>query len=238
MIRSVDYGETSKILTVFSYEAGIISVMARGVKSAKSKKINLASPFTEAIFELNKSKDFFYLKDGEILEDNLKLRENINKIYLCQLFFDIIERTSMKDTAIAEVYLLLAKSMRYLKTEVNFLKVTNMFLIKYISMIGYKPVLSHCVSCKKRTFKSVYFSYEMGGILCEECKKINNIELNYKEYSYLCHILVEVFEKIAIINEDIDEKKIFRILIDFIRYNTDIAMPQAYKSFVKLVGID
>ncbi|MFM1582540.1 DNA repair protein RecO, partial [Helcococcus ovis] len=60
VFRAVDFGETSKILTIFTRNEGIISVMARGVKNPKSKKQNLVSVFTEADFELTKSKDFYY----------------------------------------------------------------------------------------------------------------------------------------------------------------------------------
>jgi len=113
-----------------------------------------------------------------------------------------------------------------------------MFLIKYISMLGYKPALNRCVKCGIKQFRSVYFSIESGGIVCENCKNFNNIELNIKEYKYLCDILLEVYENTAIIKNEIDERKIFKLLIDFIIYNTDISMPKSYKSFIKIEGIE
>lgn len=238
VIRAVDYGETSKILTVFSYEKGIISVMARGAKNPKSKKLNLISIFTEVNFDLRKSKQFYYLNDGEIIEYNFHIRENIKKIYLIQMFFDIIERTTFSNEENKVVYELLIKTIKYFNLEDNYLKLSNMFLIKYISMLGYKPVLNQCAKCGKKEFIQVYFSLENGGILCEDCKKINNIRLSFGEYKYLCDILLEVFENTAIIKNEIDERKIFKLLIDFIRYNTDISIPNSYKSFIKLEGIE
>lgn len=238
MIRAVDFGETSKILTVFSYERGIISVMARGAKNPKSKKLNLISIFTEVNFDLRKSKKFYYLNDGEIIEYNSHIRSNIKKIYLIQMFFDIIERTTFKNEEIKIVFELLIKTIKYFGLEDNYLKLTNMFLIKYISMLGYRPVLNTCSRCGKRQFRSVYFSLENGGIVCEDCKRNNNIALTADEYKYLCNILVEVYENTAIIDDEIDERKIFKLLIDFIIYNTDISIPSSYKSFTKLEGIE
>lgn len=238
VIRAIDYGETSKILTIFSYERGIISVMARGAKNPKSKKLNLVSVFTETNFELTKSKEFYYLNDGEIINHNFHIRESIKKIYLSQMFFDIIERTTFKNEENKVVYDLLVKTIKYFGIENNYLKVTNMFLIKLISMLGYKPALNRCIKCGKNQFTNVYFSIENGGIVCENCKKFNNMELNIKEYKYLCDILVEVYENTAIIKNEIDERKIFKLLIDFIIYNTDISMPKSYKSFIKLEGIE
>lgn len=238
VIRSVDYGETSKILTVFSFEKGIISIMAKGVKNPKSKKQNLISLFTESNFELTKSKDFYYLRDGEILKNNFHIRDSVKKIYLCQLFFDIIERTTLKNEKNNQIYNLLIKTLDYLKFENDYLTIANMFLIKLISMHGYKPILTSCAKCNKKSFERVFFSNEMGGILCEECRNINSIELSYKEYKYLCNILVEVYENTDIIDKDTDKIKIFKLLINFIVYNTDIIIPNSYKIFVRLEGIE
>lgn len=237
VIRSVDYKESSKILTIFTHKQGLISVMARGVKRPKSKKQNLCSIFTEANFELTKSKDFYYLKDGDILEKNDFITKNVKLIYLSQLFFDIIERTIPRNDKEENIYLLLIKSIEYLKKEENYLIIANMFMIKFISMLGYKPQLVNCVKCNKKNITNIFFSNEYGGILCKDCKKSHDTRLTDKEYKYLYHILNEVYENILIIDSDIDQKKIFRLIFDFIIYNTDINIPNSYKTFTKLEGI-
>ena len=238
VFRAVDYGETSKILTVFTRDEGIISVMARGVKNPKSKKQNLVSVFTEANFELTKSKDFYYIKDGEIIKDNLHLRNNIIKIYVTQLFFDIIERTTFKNEKNEMIYDLLIKSIHYLNLSKKYITILNMFLIKIISILGYKPVLFNCVACGKNKFKEIFFSESSGGILCEDHQKHDSIRLDFLEYEYLCSILVQIYEKIDIIDNKVDEKKFLKILINFIRYNTEISVPNSYKTLSKLIGIN
>lgn len=238
VFRSIDYGETSKILTVFSLEEGIISVMAKGVKAPKSKKQNLVSPFTIANFELNKSHDLYYLKDGEIITNNSKIRKDISKICITQLFFDIIENTSIRNEKNEIVYLLLKKTLKYLEETDKILLILNMFLLKYISMIGYKPRLFNCAKCGKNKFTAIYFSTDKGGILCENDKEFNSIFLNLEEYNYLCQILLEVYENISKINNGDFEKKIAKILMDFIIYNTGINVPASYKMVSKIIGIN
>ncbi|MGY3775685.1 DNA repair protein RecO [Helcococcus sueciensis] len=237
VFRSTDYGETSKILTLFSLEEGIITLMAKGVKNPKSKKQNLVSPFTIANFEINKSHNFYYLKDGEIISNNYELRKDIGKIYITQLFFDIIENTSIKNEKNEIVYLLLKKTLQYLENSKNQILILNIFLIKYISMIGYKPRLFNCVKCGKNKFKEVYFSCDKGGILCENDMEFNSIRLNQEEYEYLCRILLEVYENIDIIHTGEFEKKILKLLMDFIIYNTGINVPASYKMVSKIIGI-
>ena len=239
VFRSVDYGDTSKIVTVLTEDKGFISLMARGVKNPKSKKQNLVASFTEMYFEANRSGDFYYLKDGEIINDNLNLRQGLINIYLGQLFLDIVERTSIKDQVEKDHYSLLAKSLSALNNNSNkedILKIANMFLIKYISMIGYKPSIFSCLKCKKRKFKQVYFSKELGGILCQNHYTENSIRLSFEEYQYLIDILLGVFEKLDIIDGGIDQVKIFNLIIDFIFYNLDIKVPASLNMFKKLIG--
>lgn len=239
VFRSVDYGDTSKIVTVLTEDKGFISLMARGVKKPKSKKQNLVASFTEIYFEANRSGNFYYLKDGEIIDDNLNLRQGLINIYLGQLFLDIVERTSIKDQVEKDHYSLLAKSLSALNNNSNkedILKIANMFLIKYISMIGYKPSIFSCLKCKKRKFKQVYFSKELGGILCQDHYTENSIRLSFEEYQYLIDILLGVFEKLDIIDGGIDQVKIFNLIIDFIFYNLDIKVPASLNMFKKLIG--
>lgn len=234
VIRDVDYGESSKILTLFTKDRGLISVMAKGVKSAKSKKLNLISVFTEANYELTEKDDFYFLKDGQIIESNLEIRKSIDKIYLAQLFFDIIERTSFNYED-ENIYLLLKKSILYLQKTDNTIRLANMFLLKYISMIGFKPYLNLKNIDNRST---IYFSLSKGRIVYKSTYDNETVNISFKEAKYLEKTLLEVLENIDEIENDIDEKKIFKLIINFIKYNLDITMPQSYYGFIKLKGID
>lgn len=242
VFRSTDYGDTSKIINVFTLEKGLISIMARGVKSPKSKKQNLITPFTESNLEVNLSKDFHYLKDGEIISNHPRIRENLAKLYITQLFFDIIESTILKDEIQENEFLLLSKSMKYLDDDIldnNYaLRVANMFLIKYISMIGYKPNIFSCSKCSKKKFDEVYFSNNQGGIVCKEHANIEDTKLSIKEYKYICECFSYVFEDIEKIENDIDEKKIFKLFLNFIIYTTEINNPKSLNMINKLFGFN
>ena len=46
IIREKDYGDTSKIIDIFTKEYGIIGVIAKGSKSMKSKLRSVTTKFT------------------------------------------------------------------------------------------------------------------------------------------------------------------------------------------------
>lgn len=50
IINETPYGETSKVMQIFTKELGIISVMGKGVKSIKSRLRPLTMKFTYGFF--------------------------------------------------------------------------------------------------------------------------------------------------------------------------------------------
>lgn len=238
VIRSVDYGETSKIITIFSESNNFESVLAKGVKTPKSKKINLSSLFTEVDLEVSSKGELKFLKDGSVVNSNVRIIKSIENITFSQFCVDIIERTLVQNEENQDVYKLLLKTLDYLENTENKIRLMNMFLIKYISMIGFKPNLNYCVSCGDKISENIYFSFSRGGIVCVEDRGPNSILLKSEEYVYFKTILLEIFENIDIIYGGIKEEKIFRIIIDFLRFCTDISMPKSYSNFLTIFGIE
>lgn len=69
VLREIDYGESSKMLTVFSGDYGLITVSARGVRKIKSKNRPLSQIFCYSEIELYKSKgDIYTLTGGHVIE--------------------------------------------------------------------------------------------------------------------------------------------------------------------------
>lgn len=52
VIRTRPYGETNKIVTLFTKEAGKITCMARGAKKPASRLAAITQPFTRRVLDL------------------------------------------------------------------------------------------------------------------------------------------------------------------------------------------
>lgn len=75
VLRSTAYQEKARILTVFSEEKGILSVMVKNVTQQKSAML---SPFCELEFVFyKKNSDMVSFKEGKIINDHLFLREKL-----------------------------------------------------------------------------------------------------------------------------------------------------------------
>src|SRR5690625_2447243 len=79
VIRTQNYGETHKIITIFSKELGKISAICRGANKTKSKLSSLAQPFIKTSLLIYLSKGLSTVQQDEIIEYFRSIREDIIK---------------------------------------------------------------------------------------------------------------------------------------------------------------
>lgn len=233
VIGETDYKESSKILKLFTRELGIISAMARGAKRAKSRMQNISSIFCVSKLSLSQRSDFYYINDGKILDLNEELRTDLRSIYSAQLCIELVEKSLMQGQIHVDLFDLLIKTIKILKTCHNKIRLISMFIIKYVSMIGYKPELRKCVSCGLFP-KNLSFSIIEGGICCLD-HPISAIELKDTEYKYLLWILYSKLELVDEVKFELDEKKIFKIIIDFVIEQTGMKKPRVLDAFSRFM---
>ena len=57
ILNEIPYGETSKIINIYTKEKGLIGVMCKGAKSMKSRLRAFTQNFTYGVFNLQYKKD-------------------------------------------------------------------------------------------------------------------------------------------------------------------------------------
>ena len=90
VIRTMDYGETNKILTLYTKEFGKIGVMARGAKRPKSRLSSISQLFTYGSYLFQKSPGLGVLNQGEIIDTFRSVRADLTvtsyAVYVLELF--------------------------------------------------------------------------------------------------------------------------------------------------------
>ncbi|HEY4391564.1 MAG TPA: DNA repair protein RecO, partial [Paenibacillus sp.] len=94
VIRSVDYGEGNKIVTLCTENNGKIGVMARGAKKMKSRLGAMVQPFTygEYVF-FRQNGGLGTLNQGEIIESHFSLREDLFLAAYASYACELLDRT-------------------------------------------------------------------------------------------------------------------------------------------------
>lgn len=172
IIRTVDYGETHKIVSILTKEMGKIGLVARGAKKPRSRMAALTQPFIYGSFLVSPSKNLGTLQQGEIIDSMREIREDIVKTayaaYLSELTDKVLEQNEV------DVFLFqqLLHTLNRLKTEMHPEIIIMLYEMKIFEKGGFAPNLQGCVNCRRKE-GITHFSVSEGGFLCQSCHSVD-----------------------------------------------------------------
>lgn len=113
VLRSTDYGENQKIFTLFTQEAGLISLIAKGLMQSRAERIVLATPFCEGeyLYRRGRSSLFFCL-EASVLRTHLALRHNLGSLQTAAFLAKAILASQMPGKPAPLLYVLLASYLK------------------------------------------------------------------------------------------------------------------------------
>lgn len=215
IIRTQDYGETNKIVTVYSKELGLISAVARGANKPKSRMAALTQPFIYGQFLLQIGKGLGTILQGEIINSMRQIREDIVKTayaaYIGELVTKFVQEKEVNQRLFDELYISLERILKDDQIE----PIAMMFELKLYRIGGIAPVINHCVN-GHTSRPIVGFSISEGGVICDECryKVYDMIPLSNNTYKLLRIMSGRSIKNIRNISIKNDTIKTFRQLLD------------------------
>lgn len=205
VMSSLKYGETSKILNVFTKDYGIIGILARGCMNPKNKNRIVCDNFTYAKFNIKyKEGKLSTLIEADINNYLFNIRDNYTLInylsYIVKLTKDVyLESHNSK------IYDLFISSILKLNEKMNPKVIANILETKYLDYLGVGLHLDGCVKCNNTHV--VALSIKENGYLCKNCYDgsiFTSLEL-LKTIKIYKNIDISKIKKIDISEKVIDE---------------------------------
>ncbi|GAA0341180.1 DNA repair protein RecO [Bacillus carboniphilus] len=172
VIRTTPYGETNKIVTLFTREWGKIGVMARGAKKPSSKLSSCTQLFTVGSYLIQMSRGLGTLHQGEASQSMRHLREDIVLTAYAAYIVELVEKATDERKPNPRLYEDLVLTLHYLQEEYDPDIMKVLFEIKMLPLLGLKPTLNECVNCKEKQGQ-FGFSVRENGFLCHRCFEID-----------------------------------------------------------------
>jgi DNA repair protein RecO (recombination protein O) len=172
IIRTIDYGESNKILTLYSKEMGKIAVMARGAKKPKSRLSSISQLFTHGQFLIQKGSGLGVLNQGELLSTFRNIRSDIFLTAYAAYMIELLEKLTEEGKPSISLYTFLYTSLNHLNNGVDPDVLRYIFELRMLRIAGLSPEVNSCVNCKA-TEGEFSFSIEEGGFLCKRCLHID-----------------------------------------------------------------
>ena len=140
------------------------------------------------------------------------LRQDLKRAAYAYYIVELIDKLipeAQKDERIFKLIFEAFNKLNQPKTKLDL--IIKYLEINFISLLGYEPELKKCVNCGiSLKPRKNYFSFELGGILCQNCKNedLKSIEISPDSIKFLRILLekdIDFTERLSV-NEKINDE--------------------------------
>lgn len=195
VIKQTEFGESNRMISIFTKEYGIIKASVYGAKSIKSSKGAASQFLCFSEFELSKGNSEIYtVFSADAKESFYPVSEDIEKlslaVYLCDVTYCAVGQEN-KDEIILSLLLNTLYALSYNGVELR--KAKCVYELKLMSFLGYRPILTKCVRCGNIS-NIVRFSSKDGGLICSKCSA-GGFNVNKSVVEAMNYIISSEFKK-------------------------------------------
>ena len=172
VLRYTDYRDNDRILTLLTRESGIVTVTARAFRKQNDISAAACEPLCYAEFVVYGRGTILYVSKASPLEAFYPIREDYDKLNCAMQVAHTTEMLAYNRLSIEELFVLCYHALSFIAYGgQNPIDIELCFDVKLLSLAGYEPTLTRCVSCGKDLRKQpiIYFSKAQGGAMCDYC---------------------------------------------------------------------
>ena len=208
VISETNYGETSKIINVLTYEYGKIGLMAKGARSMKSPLRSVSQKLVYGEFTIKyKEKGLSNLIEVSVINSFKNISTNFKAatytFYLIDLFNQVLKDDNLRYDKNKDIFNLLEKSLIKINDGLNPSLIVNIVELQLLKYLGVSLELNKCVYCGKSE-NIITINLDLGGMLCSNCYKENSL-LNPKTVKLIrlmYYVDINKLDSINIENKD------------------------------------
>lgn len=171
MLKSVDYKDNDKMLTLYSLEQGLIGASIRGVKKAGAKLGFSAQPFCFAEYILSVNGERATVIGATEIESFYNVRLHIGAYYASCVVAEFLIKcgSEQSDEKMFMLAVNTIKKLNFNPQDAN--GELCKFLYRALNLLGYGIKADGCASCKSDATQGEYsyFDFESGALYCEDC---------------------------------------------------------------------
>ena len=171
VLRTVNYSESSIIVTLFSNEFGKITLIAKGARKPKSPFAAQLEPMN--ILNINyfhkNGRNIQLLKNSSFIEDSMDIRENFASLNYGLTIVEILDKLLQENDTDPIIFRLSIRTLSALKSpQINYNIVFSFFLLQLSIRLGFMPELNKCCNCFAN-LEEAKFDEHRGELICENC---------------------------------------------------------------------
>jgi len=172
IIKKIKLGEADRILTLYTPHLGKIRAVAKGVRRPRSKMAGHLELLTHSQVSLARGRNLDTVTGSQTINSFLPLKSDLQLTSQALYAVELVEQFTADNVENYPLFQLLLETMHHLCQGNNNELVLRYFELHLLNLVGYRPQLQQCVSCRS-LLKPITnsFSPSAGGVLCPSCSQ-------------------------------------------------------------------
>jgi DNA repair protein RecO (recombination protein O) len=222
VLRQRRLGDADKIVTLYTASYGKVDAVAKGVRRTRSKLAGHVEPLNHGSFVMARGRNLDIITQAQTIEAFQPLREELERLSRSFYAVELVDRFTEDREENFALYRLLLDTLRRLSQGDDLDTVLRYFEVSLLGLLGYRPELEECTSCRSRLQPVTnYWSASAGGVLCKDCLPSDEVvrPLSVNALKVLRLMEKESFSQVARVNVPPDlARELEGHLREYIRY--------------------
>jgi DNA repair protein RecO (recombination protein O) len=190
VLRAYDYGDSSRILRVYTRDWGLQSLLARGVKQAKSRFRGVLDLFNlvEVSYVKRSGRSLHVPREADLLASHPRMKRDLDRTLAFAAVARLVQQLSLEEEANPELFDFLVGTAaafdRPALAAAGIEPLRHYACWQVLARKGYAPEVDHCVSCGAPVAGDPAFVVVEGGVVCTGCGS-GRPRLSHTEYGAL-----------------------------------------------------
>jgi DNA repair protein RecO (recombination protein O) len=206
VLKTIDFGETDRILTLLTRHFGKVSVVAKGIRKPTSRLAGHAEPLTHATYQLARGRNLDVLTGAESRALYRSLREDLNGIAAGWYIAELADRFALEKSPSVPLFDLVESALRHLAGGYTPALVCRWFDLHLLDRTGFRPELGRCVQCGTAATETTNaWIVDAGGLVCATCAPHDTQgprALSVRALKSLRYLLLSNFEGASLLRVD------------------------------------
>jgi DNA repair protein RecO (recombination protein O) len=196
------YGEADRLLILLTPDHGRVGAIAKSARKAKSRLNGATELFVHARIELAEGKSLAIVRQVEVIDPHLGIRESWARLQLAGHVAEIANKMGEENHPDKDLYEITVRAMAEIDQDRR--DAVLRFKVALLDHMGVFPDVGGCADCGSGRVKGrVHLDGTRGGFLCDDCAKINGV---YHPVSMQVLHLMHALRASAELAPDIDDE--------------------------------
>jgi DNA repair protein RecO (recombination protein O) len=240
LLRSFDYGETSRVLRLYTRDLGLMSVMAKGVRRSGARGHGGLDTFSrgELTAYVRPNRDLQTFKEFALEEAGTALGKDVTRFAGASVLAEIVLVHAEPDPN-PQLFDLLTNALRRLEAEPRESLVGAVLALgwMFVTTLGYEPQIERCVHCDAVLGATDVprLDFSAGGVRCANCASDHSgPRVGPGARRQLTTLLA------GTVPEDLGKLRAhLRLLHDFVAYHISGSKPlKTFRVFASVTGLE